>query len=137
MRIRIVSAAVRAGRRCWCTHAAAQINSGVITGIVTDPQKAVVPNAKVDVVEDATKFSYSVTTNGSGEFTVPYLKAGSYTVTVTAPGLSGVSRDRSDRRRRRHGRAPMFRCNSPRSRRKWKSRRPPTSCRPTPRWRTR
>ena len=65
----------------------AQINSGVITGTVTDPQKAVVPNAKVAVVEDSTKFSYSAVTNGSGEFTVPYLKAGTYTVTVIAAGF--------------------------------------------------
>jgi hypothetical protein len=68
-------------------NAPAQINSGVITGVVTDPQRAVVPNAKVEVVEDSTKFSYSATTNGSGEFTVPYLKAGTYTVTVTATGF--------------------------------------------------
>ncbi len=66
------------------TNAPAQINSGIITGIVTDPQKAVVPNAKVVVVDDSTKFSNTATTNGSGEFTVPYLKAGIYTVTVTA-----------------------------------------------------
>ncbi len=69
------------------TLATAQINSGMITGIVTDPQKAVVPNAKVEVVEDSTKFSNSTTTNGSGEFTVPYLKAGTYTVVVTAEGF--------------------------------------------------
>jgi len=67
-----------------CTLAIfAQINSGVITGLVSDPQKAAVPNAKVEVVEDSTKLSYSATTNSSGEFTVPYLKAGVYTVTVT------------------------------------------------------
>lgn len=54
--------------------AAAQINSGVITGSVTDPSQAAVPNAKVAVIEDATKFTYNVTTNSSGEFTVPYLK---------------------------------------------------------------
>jgi hypothetical protein len=68
-------------------NAPAQINSGVITGLVTDPQKAAVPNAKVEVVEDSTKFSYSATTNSSGEFTAPYLKAGVYTVTVTAAGF--------------------------------------------------
>jgi hypothetical protein len=67
--------------------AVAQINSGVISGIVTDPQKAIVPNAKVEVIEDATKFSYNASTNASGEFTVPYLKAGSYTVIVTAVGF--------------------------------------------------
>ena len=82
------------GRLAACVLAAAaahtavaQINSGMITGIVTDPQKAVVPNAKVEAVEDATKFSHSAVTNGSGEFTMPYLKAGVYTLTVTALGF--------------------------------------------------
>ncbi len=65
----------------------AQINSGVITGIVTDPQKAVVANAKVEVIEDSTQFSYAALTNTNGEFTVPYLKAGAYSVTVTAAGF--------------------------------------------------
>ena len=65
----------------------AQINSGVITGIVTDPQKSVVPNARVEVVEEETRFTHATLTNGSGEFAVPYLKAGTYTVNVTAPGF--------------------------------------------------
>jgi hypothetical protein len=68
-------------------NALAQINSGVVTGVVTDPQKAVVPNAKVELVEDATEFAYSAITNSSGEFTVPYLKAGIYTLTVTTAGF--------------------------------------------------
>src|SRR5215475_2422797 len=68
-------------------YAPAQINSGTITGVVTDPQKAVVPNAKVQVVEQATGFTYSATTNNDGEYTVPYLKAGAYTVTITASGF--------------------------------------------------
>jgi hypothetical protein len=65
----------------------AQINSGIITGVVTDPQKAVIPKAKVEVVEDATHYTYSVATNESGEYTVPYLKAGAYSVTVSSPGF--------------------------------------------------
>ena len=69
------------------SHALGQINSGMITGVVTDPQKAVVPHARVEVVEDATHYSYSVVTNESGEYTVPYLKAGTYSVNVTAPGF--------------------------------------------------
>jgi len=51
--------------------------------VVTDAQKALVPNAKVQVVEDATHYAYSAATNGSGEYTVPYLKAG------TAPATDG------------------------------------------------
>jgi trimeric autotransporter adhesin len=79
--------AIAAAALLLAFQAAAQINSGVITGIVTDPQKAVVPSAKVQVVEDGTQFAYSATTNQDGEFTVPYLKAGIYTVTVTASGF--------------------------------------------------
>src|SRR5579883_1642913 len=66
---------------------AAQINSGVISGTVTDPQKAVVPKAKIDVIEDETKFSYVASTNEAGEYTVPYLKAGVYSITVNASGF--------------------------------------------------
>ena len=68
-------------------NASAQINSGMITGVVTDPQKAVVPNAKIEVVEDATHFSHSAVTDQHGEYTIPYLKSGIYTVSVTAPGF--------------------------------------------------
>jgi hypothetical protein len=68
----------------------------MITGVVADPQKAVVPHAKVEVVEDATHYSYSVVTNQNGEYTVPYLKAGTYSVNVSASGfpafhLSGLN----------------------------------------------
>ncbi len=71
----------------FANTAPAQINSGMITGVVTDPQKAGVPHAKVLVIEDATHYSYSAATNGNGEYTVPYLKAGTYSVTITAPGF--------------------------------------------------
>src|SRR5579883_1912545 len=92
--VSLISAAVL--MLAMALYAPAQINSGVITGIVADPQGARVPSAKVEVVEDETGFSYTATTNGSGEFTVPYLKAGKYTVSVTAKGfplyrLSGVT----------------------------------------------
>jgi len=86
MRTRIVFAGV-ALFAFLVNNALAQINSGMITGTVTDPQKAVIPHAKVEVVEDATHYTYSAVTNDSGEFTVPYLKAGSYSVTVTAVGF--------------------------------------------------
>src|SRR5579863_2058680 len=80
----------------FVSHVRGQINSGMITGVVTDPQKAVVAHAQVEVVEDATHYSYSVVTNQSGEYTVPYLKAGTYSVNVSAPGfpvfhLSGLT----------------------------------------------
>ncbi len=47
------------------------------TGHVTDPQGAAIPNAKVQIVNLDTLVSREVTTNDSGEYTAPYLSAGS------------------------------------------------------------
>ena len=85
-----------AGILVFSVGAFAQINSGVITGLVTDPGKAAVPKAKIEVVDENTKFTNTVTTNSYGEYTVPYLKAGIYTVVATASGfpvfrLTGVN----------------------------------------------
>src|ERR1700727_954816 len=61
----------------------AQIRSATITGLVTDPTGAVVPGADVIVTETATSISYESKSDGKGLFTVPYLEAGDYTVTIT------------------------------------------------------
>jgi len=64
-----------------------QRDLGTITGTVTDPQGAVVPNAKVTILEEATGLSYQLQTNESGSYTRPALKPGTYSVTVEAPGF--------------------------------------------------
>lgn len=69
----------------------AQRDLGTITGTVTDPQGAVLPNAKVTITEVATNLSYVVTSNELGEFTRPALKPGTYTVTAEAPGFRRVA----------------------------------------------
>ena len=65
----------------------AQRDLGTITGTITDPQGAGVPGARVVIVEDATRLSYTVVTNEVGEFVRPLLKPGTYTVTVEAQGF--------------------------------------------------
>src|SRR5258708_31692728 len=65
----------------------AQRDLGTITGTITDPEGAGVPNAKVTILENTTGISLSVTANGTGEFVRPLLKPGTYTVTVEAPGF--------------------------------------------------
>jgi len=65
----------------------AQIRSATITGLVTDPTGAVVPGADVIVTETATSISYESKSDGKGLFTVPYLEAGDYTVTITKAGF--------------------------------------------------
>ena len=65
----------------------AQVKSSAITGTVTDKTGAVVPNATITVTEQATNTSTSAQTTSKGEFSVPYLSLGRYTLTVTAAGF--------------------------------------------------
>src|SRR5262245_61542972 len=69
----------------------AQRDLGTIVGTVTDPQGAVIPNAKVTIKEDATGLTYDITTNEAGEYIRPALKAGTYTVTAEATGFRRVA----------------------------------------------
>ena len=71
----------------------AQRDLGTITGIVSDPSGAPIPNAKVTITEVATNVSDVVTTNPSGEYIRPALKAGIYTVTAEAQGFRRVEQD--------------------------------------------
>ncbi len=66
--------------------------SGDITGTVTDPSGAVVPNAKVTATNDATALVHTATSNGQGAFRFSFLKPGSYTIAVTATGLQAPAR---------------------------------------------
>lgn len=65
----------------------AQVKSSAITGTVTDKTGAVVPNATVTVVEQETSTSTTAQTTAGGEYTVPYLPLGHYTLVVKAPGF--------------------------------------------------
>ncbi|MGB6482338.1 MAG: TonB-dependent receptor [Candidatus Acidiferrales bacterium] len=72
----------------------AQEFRATLTGQVTDPSGAVVPNATVTAVNDATKISYTAKTTGKGVYYIPYVLPGSYTVTVDAPGFKTAVQDK-------------------------------------------
>jgi hypothetical protein len=69
-----------------CASALAQgSQTGGITGVVTDPQGAVVPGATVDIISDATgRSERRVTTGDAGGYTVTLLPPGTYKIEVTA-----------------------------------------------------
>jgi hypothetical protein len=69
------------------TQAFGQLITADILGTVTDSAGAVVPNAKVTVVNAATSDIRTVQTSGAGDFVVNLLPPGSYTVTVEAPAF--------------------------------------------------
>lgn len=70
-----------------CNLAFAQRDLGTITGTITDPQGAVVPNAKVTIVEQGTGVTFNTRTNDAGLYTFPALKPSTYTLTVEASGF--------------------------------------------------
>jgi hypothetical protein len=63
--------------------------SATIVGQITDAQGAVVPNLTVTATNDATGIPHTVKTTSSGNYTIPNLPPGIYTVKVT--GGSGLA----------------------------------------------
>jgi hypothetical protein len=64
-----------------------QSNTGSITGVVTDPNGAVVPNATVTVTNQGTNEKRTVQTGSDGRYDVPSLSTGIYTIEVTVSGF--------------------------------------------------
>lgn len=92
--LRAVPIAVLLGILTFLPGAFAQGGGNVaISGTVTDPSGAILPGAQVKVVDKNTSVSRVVTTNGSGQFNVPSLPPGTYTVSVEAQGFKRYVQD--------------------------------------------
>src|SRR5580658_1071088 len=72
----------------------AQSAQGSLAGTVTDSAGALVPGAKISIVNQDTTASYATTTTTEGLFRFPEVALGRYTVTVSAAGFKGsVTKD--------------------------------------------
>src|ERR671912_192258 len=69
----------------------AQSNTGSITGVVTDPNGAVVPAATVTVTNQGTNEKRPVQADGEGRYEVPSLSTGVYTVEASSSGFQATS----------------------------------------------
>ena len=63
-----------------------------LTGVVTDPSGATIPNATVKATNTATNTISETKTTNDGLYTIPYLVPGSYAVEVTAAGFQALKR---------------------------------------------
>ncbi len=72
---------------CCASYLLAQNDRGTITGTVSDPAGAVVPNASVVATSTDTGATFKTVTTGTGNYTIPSLPAGQYSVSVEAAGF--------------------------------------------------
>ena len=72
--------------------ASAQEFRATISGTVTDPSGAVVPNATVEVRETGTGSVNRTVSDAAGQYVVPFLLPGNYTITATAGGFETLKR---------------------------------------------
>ncbi len=79
--------AVVLGLSLSCSMAVAQSGAGSIQGTVSDSTGAVIPGATIHVVNAGTNVSTDTKSSNVGFYQVPALFTGTYTVTVTAPGM--------------------------------------------------
>jgi len=61
--------------------------------LVTDPSENAVANARITAKNQATNEQSSATTTQQGNYTIPFLIPGRYTVTVQAPGFKPATRE--------------------------------------------
>src|ERR1700736_6406163 len=64
------------------TFASAQSDRGSVSGTVTDPSGSGITGAKVTITNAAMGTQNSTVTTGAGEYTIPEVTAGVYSVTV-------------------------------------------------------
>ena len=69
----------------------AQSFRGSLVGTVVDTSSAAVPNAPVVATNQATGVARSTTTDASGDYSIPELPIGIYTVSVSVEGFTPVS----------------------------------------------
>lgn len=67
-------------------HAAAQVLYGSISGTISDPSGAVVPNATVTITNESTGAARNVTANEQGDYAFRDVLPGPYTVSVEPTG---------------------------------------------------
>ena len=82
---------------CFCATgriwAQALGNAGTIDGTVTDPSGAVLPNAKVTVLNRLTNYQQTATTDSKGAFRLTNIPPNPYHVEVSAPNFATSAQD--------------------------------------------
>jgi hypothetical protein len=75
-------------------NAQAQLYTGSVTGVVSDPSGAVVPSAKVTLVDQNKGYTFTAATDpATGRYLLRSIPPGTYKITVEAPNFQGQTRE--------------------------------------------
>ncbi len=82
----------------------AQTTFASITGAITDPTGAMIPNATIEAVHTASNYRYTTQSNDAGVYTLAQLRDGEYSLRVRAAGfkeyvVQNIALDSRDQRR--------------------------------------
>ena len=72
----------------WSMPAEAQVSGATMSGLITDPSGAGIPNASVSIKNTETGEVREVPTNANGFYSAPNLLPGKYEATITAQGFN-------------------------------------------------
>jgi len=75
-----------------CYALSAQSSTGTLTGIITDPSSANLPDVALALTNEETGLTERSTSNPQGEYTFPLLQPGRYRLTVEAKGFRPYTR---------------------------------------------
>jgi hypothetical protein len=84
----VFSLAVALLLSCYVPTSFAQVAGGTLTGTITDPSGAEVPNAQIVIKDVATGIERTVTTNKDGFYIAANLLPSEYQVTISATGFN-------------------------------------------------
>src|SRR5260370_12621420 len=76
----------------------AQVDTGAVSGVVSDSTGAVIRGARIQIVQESTNIHLDLTTNASGFYAAPALHPGQYDITATLEGLRAEKRTGIDLR---------------------------------------
>jgi hypothetical protein len=68
----------------------AQVTTSTLTGTVTDADGAIIPSARVTIVNENNKFTRTVEANSSGVFTFASIASGDYDLKISYKGFSAL-----------------------------------------------
>jgi hypothetical protein len=64
-------------------------SAGTLSGTITDPNGAVVPNASVTITNSTTNQSITTSSDNNGVYRSPVLAPGNYSISISSPGFKG------------------------------------------------